>query len=71
MNDNKSCPRAGDVEWIMSNAHMCEVCCEPLFFAEPGGVRFAGVSRDGARRYLVRGLCENCGYDSETQIEVR
>lgn len=59
-----------DIEWILANAHMCEVCCEPVFFADPGGVKFAGTGRDGARKYIVRGVCENCGYDSEMTIEL-
>jgi len=59
-----------DIRWIVSNFHICDVCCEPMFFADPAYVRFCRQNTAGARVYIVRGICENCGYDSETEIEV-
>lgn len=60
-----------DIEWITANAHMCEVCCEPLFMADPNYIRFTGTGHAGRRKYIVRGVCENCGRDSEMEIELR
>ncbi len=59
-----------DIQWILSNFHMCDVCCEPMFCADPAFVKLCRVTAAGARIYIVRGVCENCGHDSETEIEV-